>query len=274
MPPRRARIHHHTTLAIVLAALSWTSSHAEPEKEEPAPRRLCFIVAGSRPEVTFEKRGELFIEVDAPANTIPPSQIDILGGKKEGESGEAVIGTLPANLNEVVYLDGYKGGSTLRLALKRPIIANGADAATEVTCDVGESPAPMLIIFPENPSKGWDDPVVRVLDVSPASLPANSVLCINLTGGTLGARIGTATASIAGGRSKVFTLPPEATGPVPFRVDLLMSQGAVTLANSSYLKNPASALVLLAIPVARVGPGNPPVSLQFLPLPPMPTPQP
>jgi hypothetical protein len=280
MPPRLARIHHHTILAVILAALAWTcgaTGQVKPDangKEQPAPRRICIIVAGTRPEVTFEKRGELYIEVDAPAKSIAPTQLDISGGDKEAKDGESILASLPVNLNELVTLDNYKGGRILRLGLKRPILANGADHAVEVTCDIGESPSPLLIIFPKNPSAGWDAPTVRVLDAAPASLPANAVLCVNLTTGTFGARIGPTTAAIAGGHSKIFALPDAATGPFPFRVDLLLSQGAVTIANSSYQKNPDGPLVLLAVPLFHTAPGNPPVSLQFLPLPPMPSPQP
>ena len=223
------------------------------------------IVAGTRPEVTFDKRGELYIEVDAPIKSIPPSQIAILGGEKEGD--ETITATLPANLNALVTHDGYKGGANLRLVLKRQVIGNAAGASIKVSCDLGKSRAPLIIIYPKNPTQGWDDPAVRVYDAAPASLPANALLCANLTSADLGASFGTAAGSVAGGQTKVFTLPESATtGPFPFKVDLMLKQGAVTIANSSYMKNSASPLVLLAIPLFRVANGNPPVSLQFLSL--------
>ena len=261
-----------TILVFVFTALAWTAVMAQQEK--PIPQRLSFIIVGTRPEVTFEKRGDLYIEVDAPVHTIPPTQINILEGKQDGESSDAVLATLPASLNEVVHHDDYQGGRSLRLALKRPIVANGAAADIEVTCDVGESPAPLIVIFPENPSRGWESPVVRVFDVSAATLPANAVLCVNLSRATLGARIGTSSGAIAAGQNKVFALSAENAATIPFRVDLLISQGSIPLANTNYSKPSDSALVLLAFPLARVGPGNPPIALQFVPLPPMAAPKP
>lgn len=258
-------------LSSVLAALAWSSFAAAQEK--PAPRRLYMIVAGTRPEVTFEKQGDLYIEVDAPVKSIPPSRIDIMGGKKEGD--ETITATLPANLNDVVTLDEYKGGASLQLVLKRSTLPNDTGASVKVTCDLGKSRAPLIIIYPKNPTHGWDDPAVRVYDASPAGLPANAILCVNLTAANLGASFGSSAGSVVSGQSKVFTLPEStATGPFPFKVDLMLNQRAITIAQSSYLKKSASPLVLLAIPLFRVANGNPPVSLQFLPLPPPAIPQP
>jgi hypothetical protein len=196
-----------------------------------------------------------------------------MGDKKEGD--ETITATLPANLNDLVTLDGYKGGASLHLVLKRPVLANDTGASIKVTCDLGKSRAPLIIIYPKNPTHGWDDPAVRVYDAAPASLPANALLCVNLTSADLRASFGSAAGSVAGGQSKVFTLPESvAREPFPFKVDLMLKQGAVTIAQSSYLKKSASPLVLLAIPLFRVANGNPPVSLQFLPLPPPAIPQP
>jgi hypothetical protein len=107
-----------------------------------------------------------------------------------------------------------------------------------------------------------------VHDAAPASLPAQGILCVNLTTADLGTRFGPVGGPVAAGQSKVFTLPGSTTGPLPFKVDLILNQQAIPIANSSYMKNPSSPLVLLATPLFRVAPGNPPVSLQFLPLPP------
>ncbi len=271
MPYRHAHHHRHIILGSVLAALACGPFAAAQEK--PVPRRICMIVAGTRPEVTFEKRGELYIEVDAPVKSIPPSQIDIMSGKKEGD--ETIAATLPANLNDLVTLDGYKGGASLQLVLKRPILPNNTGASVKVSCDLGKSRAPLIIIYPKNPTQGWDDPAVRVYDAAPASLPANAILCVNLTAADLGTRFGSATGPVSGGQSKVFTLPESSAAvQFPFKVDLMLNQRPVTIAHSSYLKKPASPLVLLAIPLFRVAPGNPPVSLQFLSLPPPAVPQP
>lgn len=265
--------HHRplTVLACVLTALGWAPLATAQEKT--TTRRLCIIVAGTRPEVTFEKRGDLYIEVDAPTKSIPPTQIDIMGDEKEGKP--TITATMPANLNDIATFEGYKGGSSLQLVLKRPILANDTGTSVEVTCDLGKSRAPLIIIFPQNPDRGWDAPAVRVFDVTPTGLPANALLCVNLTAVDLGARFGSTSDSVAAGRSKIFSLPVSAaSGPFPFKVDLMLTQGAVTIANSSYLKNSAHPLILLATPIYRVAPGNPPVSLQFLTLRPPPAPQP
>ena len=263
MPHRPTRHRRLALLASVLAALAWTSFAAAQEKTPP--RRLCMIVAGTRPEVAFEKRGELYIEVDAPTKSIPPSQIDIMGGGKEGE--ETLMATMPANLNEMVIFEDYKGGAGLQLVLKRPMLANDTGTSVKITCDLGKTRAPLIIIYPKSPEQGWDEPAVRVFDVTPAGLPSNALLCVNLTAVNLGARFGAVMGSVAAGQSKVFPLPESAAaGPFPFKVDLMLTQGAITIANSSYLKSSAQPLVLLAVPIYRVAPGNPPVSLQFLPL--------
>lgn len=260
---RRSHQHRLTILAFVLAAPAWASIAFAQEK--PAPRKLYVIVAGTRPEVTFEKRGDLYIEVDAPVKSIPPSQIDILGGEKEGQ--ETITATLPANLNDLVTFDAYKGGASLQLALKRSNLADAAVPPIKVRCDLGKSLAPLIIIYPKNPTHGWDEPGIRVYDAAPASLPANAILCANLTAAELGTRFGTASGPVPGGQSKVFTLPESPTGALPFKVDVMIHQQPIPIANSSYMKNPSSPLVLLALPLFRASPGNPPVSLQFLPLP-------
>lgn len=268
---RPTLFHPAALLASLLAALAWSSFADAQEKN--TPRRLCIIVAGTRPEVAFEKRGDLYIEVDAPTKSIPPTQIDIMGDEKEGKP--TITATMPANLNDIATFEGYKGGANLKLVLKRPILANDAGTSVEITCELGKSRAPLIIIFPQNPNQGWDAPAVRVFDVTPTGLPANALLCVNLTAVELGARFGSIADSVAAGRSKIFSLPDSAAaGPFPFKVDLMLTQGAVTIANSSYLKNSAHPLVMLAIPIYRVAPGNPPVSLQFLPLRPPPAPKP
>lgn len=245
---------------ILFTALGILSVDAQ-DAAKATPRNFRFLVIGDYAPPYFEKKGDVWMEVDPPAKLIAPRSIKPL---LEPESTSAApsnkIAELPLRFNQIVEMPNYRCGAKLRLSLGKST-KSGADEK-EISCELGNLVEPLVMIFADVQG-GWDRPQIRVLDFSASAVPAGSTHVSNLTPFPLGVRIENAKAALAPNQQQILKGVETGNKPFRYRVDLASGNATAPLANSSYQLKPAERLLIVAVPDSTIK-DRPPVTLRLI----------
>lgn len=223
---------------------------AQSSRSSDTPtRNLRVILAGNRPMPTFEKRGNKMVEVNPPLSVTPPTAFSFTKSshapRKSGNSG--VHNDFSAWPNELVRIDKYKGPSTLELSIKRPLVET-SKTGTPLSCKLGKSLNPLVLVHPESGSSGWNEPQTMLIDMSPESLPERSVVVANLSGIPIKVYLSNEGVMVPPNKNVTLRVSSKSKGSFRYRVDASNGKKLVTVSNSSYRLNKNSRIIMLALP--------------------------
>jgi hypothetical protein len=246
----------HFMLGLMLLAFPVSAQDAE---DKTLTRNLRVIIAGSRALPAFETRGDKIVEVDPPLSQIPPNQFSFADPQHApkpppNKPSKTSFSGWP---NELTRIENYKGPSILPLNLTRPLMERRS--VQKVTCSLGESTHPIILLRADPGQKGWEAPVSEVIDWNPVKHPAGSILVVNYSSLAIKAYFSREGVIVPANQHKHLKIPSNRAEAVRYRIDASDGTKIITITNSQYRLDKKNRLIILALPGIKTAAAKLPV---------------
>ena len=186
-------------LGLLVLNVLWVlgSVHAQEagEKKAPPPREVRILALGDLPPFRQEIRGGVRYELEPPPGSIPPREVLVGAGDKEGKdkaAGDKVAEGVRLTLGRVSRRLKVPAGAG-PLVLRRK--DDAADAKPWIRITRPEAGNFFIVLWRDPKAGSWDTARALVL---PDTAPRGSVTCLNVASGPVAVALGT----------RQFVLPP------------------------------------------------------------------